>query len=131
MPLSALTIEGGGLGNSIESGVGTTRSEHRVDRSPRTAVRSRRQRLIDDLAVDGHRRERSPMSLGRGTTNARTSSSTSVTRCSPIFEIGDVTQLAFDDPASRLRLGDFVDTVVRLDRLHLFDSRTGRAIALP
>ena len=45
------------------------------------------------------------------------------------LRIGDVKLLAFDDPARHLRAGDFVDVVVRLERLQLFDGRSGRAIA--
>ena len=42
--------------------------------------------------------------------------------------VGDLELRAFDDPARRVRAGDIVDCSIPLDRLHLFDSRTGRAL---
>jgi multiple sugar transport system ATP-binding protein len=42
--------------------------------------------------------------------------------------VGDLELRAFDDPARRVRAGDIVDCSIPLDRLHLFDGRTGRAL---
>jgi multiple sugar transport system ATP-binding protein len=42
--------------------------------------------------------------------------------------VGDQEIRAFDDPARHVRAGDIVDCSVPRDRLHLFDSRTGRAL---
>jgi len=42
--------------------------------------------------------------------------------------VGDLELRAFDDPARRVRAGDIVDCSISLDRLHLFDNRTGRAL---
>ena len=42
--------------------------------------------------------------------------------------VGDLELRAFDDPARRVRAGDIVDCSISLDRLHLFDKRTGRAL---
>jgi multiple sugar transport system ATP-binding protein len=42
--------------------------------------------------------------------------------------VGDLELLAFDDPVGRVRAGDIVDCSIPLDRLQLFDSRTGRAL---
>jgi multiple sugar transport system ATP-binding protein len=42
--------------------------------------------------------------------------------------VGDLEFRAFDDPARRVRAGDIVDCSIPLDRLHLFDHRTGRAL---
>ena len=47
------------------------------------------------------------------------------------LRVGDLELRAFDDPARHLRAGDIVDGSIALDRLHLFDSRTGRALARP
>jgi multiple sugar transport system ATP-binding protein len=42
--------------------------------------------------------------------------------------VDDLEFRAFDDPARRVRAGDIVDCSIPLDRLHLFDNRTGRAL---
>ncbi len=44
------------------------------------------------------------------------------------LRVGDVGLQAFDDPARHVRPGDIVDCCVPLDRIHLFDSQTGRAL---
>jgi len=44
------------------------------------------------------------------------------------LRVGDLELRAFDDPARRIRPGDIVDCSISLDRLHLFDSRTGWAL---
>jgi multiple sugar transport system ATP-binding protein len=44
------------------------------------------------------------------------------------LRVGDLQLTAFDDPARRVRAGDIVDCSIPLDRLHLFDSRTGREL---
>jgi multiple sugar transport system ATP-binding protein len=45
--------------------------------------------------------------------------------------VDDVRLRAFDDPARHLRVGDDVVVAIDPDRLHLFDTRTGRAILAP
>jgi ABC-type sugar transport system ATPase subunit len=47
------------------------------------------------------------------------------------LRVGDTELLAFDDPSRHLRAGDIVDGAIVLDRLHLFDSRSGRSLARP
>jgi multiple sugar transport system ATP-binding protein len=44
------------------------------------------------------------------------------------LRVGDLELRAFDDLAGRIRAGDIVDCSIPLDRLHLFDSRTGLAL---
>ncbi len=47
------------------------------------------------------------------------------------LRVGELELLAFDDASRHLRAGDIVDGAIALDRLHLFDSRTGRSLARP
>lgn len=44
--------------------------------------------------------------------------------------VGGVALRAFDDPARHVRAGDDVDVTIALDRVHLFDTETGRAMDL-
>lgn len=44
------------------------------------------------------------------------------------MRVGDIELRAIEDPAKRIRSGDVVDCSISLDRLHLFDGRTGRAL---
>ena len=45
------------------------------------------------------------------------------------LRVGDVELRAFEDPAEPIRAGFIVDCNVALERLHLFDTRTGRSLA--
>ena len=47
------------------------------------------------------------------------------------LRVGELELVAFDDPGRHLRAGDIVDGAIALNRLHLFDSRTGRSLARP
>ena len=47
------------------------------------------------------------------------------------LRVGELELLAFDDPSRHLRAGDIVDCTIALDRLHLFDSSTGRSLGRP
>ena len=47
------------------------------------------------------------------------------------LRVGELELVEFDDPGRHLRAGDIVDGAIALDRLHLFDSRTGRSLARP
>ena len=42
--------------------------------------------------------------------------------------VGEVTLRAFDDPARHVRVGDVVDVTIAYERIHLFDTQTGRAM---
>jgi multiple sugar transport system ATP-binding protein len=44
--------------------------------------------------------------------------------------VGGVALRAFDDPARHIRAGDDVDVTIALERIHLFDTETGRAMDL-
>lgn len=44
------------------------------------------------------------------------------------MRVGDFAVTAFDDPDARVRVGDTLDCAIPVDRLHLFDAATGRAL---